>query len=90
MMNMLRSVYIMCLYSFCKDMALITTAQQTCGLKCPVHPPPLSRSVSVSKAPLNSSPMMRAMWFLSTSMLMYHDLLNHGLRFHENSPWGLC
>ena len=53
---MLRSVYIMCLYSFCKDMALI----------------------------------MRAMWFLSTSMLMYHDLLNHGLRFHENSPWGLC
>lgn len=37
--NMLRSVYIMCLYSFRKDMALITTAQQTCGLKCPVHPP---------------------------------------------------
>lgn len=88
MMNMLRSVYIMCLYSFRKDMALITTAQQTCGLKCPVHP--LSRSVSVLKAPLNLSPMMRAMWFLSTSMLMYHDLLNHGLRFHENSPWGLC
>lgn len=37
--SMLRSVYIMCLYSFRKDMALITTAQQTCGLKCPVHPP---------------------------------------------------
>lgn len=89
MMSMLRSVYIMCLYSFRKDMALITTAQQIGGLKCPmVHP--LSRSVSVSKAPLNSSPMMRAMWFLSTSMLMYHDLLTHGLRFHENSPWGLC
>lgn len=86
MMNMLRSVYIMCLYSFCKDMALITTAQQTGGLKCPMVTP-LSRSVSVSKAPLNSSPMMRAMWSFSTSMLMYHDLLNHGLRFHENSPW---
>jgi hypothetical protein len=59
------------------------------GLKVPkCHP--LSRSVSVLKAPLNSSPMMRAMWFLSTSMLMYYDLLTHGLRFHENSPWGLC
>lgn len=89
MMSMLRSVYIMCLYSFRKDMALITTAQQTGGLKVP-NGHPLSRSVSVSKAPLNSSPMMRAMWFLSTSMLMYHDLLNHGLRFHENSLWGLC
>ncbi|WP_337585793.1 hypothetical protein [Prevotellamassilia timonensis] len=59
------------------------------GLKEP-NGHPLSRSVSVSKAPLNSSPMMRAMWLFSTSMLMYHDLLNHGLRFHENSPWGLC
>lgn len=39
---MLRSVYIMCLYSFCKDMALITTAQQTGGLKCPMVPPPLA------------------------------------------------
>lgn len=75
---------------FCKDMALITTAQQTGGGKVPKGHPPLSRSVSVSKAPLNSSPMMRAIWFLSTSMLMYHDLLTHGLRFHENSPWGLC
>ena len=39
MMNMLRSVYIMCLYSFCKDMALITTAQQTGGSKCQGSPP---------------------------------------------------
>ena len=42
MMSMLRSVYIMCLYSFCKDMALITTAQQTGGLKCPMVTPPLA------------------------------------------------
>lgn len=42
MMSMLRSVYIMCLYSFRKDMALITTAQQTGGLKCPMAPPPLA------------------------------------------------
>ena len=44
MMNMLRSVYIMCLYSFCKDMALITTAQQTGGLKCPMVTPSLAPS----------------------------------------------
>lgn len=37
--SMLRSVYIMCLYSFCKDMALITTAQQTGDLKSPMVTP---------------------------------------------------
>lgn len=39
MMSMLRSVYIMCLYSFRKDMALITTAQQTGDLKSPMVTP---------------------------------------------------
>lgn len=42
--SMLRSVYIMCLYSFRKDMALITTAQQTGGLKFPMVTPSLAPS----------------------------------------------
>lgn len=89
MMSMLRSVYIMCLYIFLQRYGFNHYRATNWGLKVP-NGHPLSRSVSVSKAPLNSSPMMRAMWLFSTSMLMYHDLLNHGLRFYENSPWGLC
>lgn len=83
--SILRSVYIFFLQRYGFNHFRATNW----GLKVP-DGHPLSRSVSVSKAPLNSSPMMRAMWLFSTSMLMYHDLLNHGLRFHENSPWGLC